>query len=142
MFSPEWHLCVHHYIASHAAEAKVRQNIEASASHFSDAGWSSVTLSFGMVLPETLPLQQDDPDDEGFIALARKYYDPAIETAHTKIGGVERIDLGYGGCALPVVLEHNTPNNSVALLWAESEGQTSPMAPAMRPLFRRRHRHV
>jgi hypothetical protein len=26
---------------------------------------------------------------------------------------------GYANCALPLVLEHNTPNNSISLLWAD-----------------------
>lgn len=70
--------------------------------------------------------------------------DPEIQTKHTDVGGVNHIGLGYGGCALPLVLEHNTPNNSVALLWAETDGgsRDGARAPAMRPLFRRRQRHV
>lgn len=44
-----------------------------------------------------------------------------LRTTHTDVGGVEHLGLGYGGCALPLVLDHNTPNNSVALLWAETE---------------------
>lgn len=142
LFSPDWTLCVHHYIASHSAEEKVRSNVERSKAFYSEAGWGRVHVSFGTVLPEDLPVRDENPDDAGFLALARKYYDPSIQTVHTKVGGVERIDLGYGGCALPVVLEHNTPNNSVALLWAESKGRESPPLPAMRPLFRRRQRHV
>jgi len=142
LFAPNWTLCVHHYIASHAAEKKVRASISDSAGFFADAGWGPVRVSFGTVLPEDLPVREDNPNDVEFIALARKYYDSSIETPHTKVGGVDRIDLGYGGCALPLVLEHNTPNNSVALLWAESEGKHSPTVPAMRPLFRRRQRHV
>ena len=142
LFAPEWKLCVHHYIASHSAEAKVRRSMEESREFFSDAGWGSTHVSFGTVLPESLPVSEENPEDKAFIALARKYYDPAIESAHTEVGGIKRIDLGYGGCALPLVLEHNTPNNSVALLWAESDGQETISAPAMRPLFRRRQRHV
>ncbi|WP_448256093.1 phosphoribosyltransferase-like protein [Microbacterium aurum] len=142
LFAPGWRLCVHHYIASHSAEKKVRESLAASSEFFSGAGWGSLHVSFGTVLPEGLPVSDSNPEDAAFLALARKYYDPSIETTHTKVGGVNRIDLGYGGCALPVVLEHNTPNNSVALLWAESNGGESPPAPAMRPLFRRRQRHV
>lgn len=142
LFAPGWKLCVHHYIASHSAVQKVRQSVTDSQGIFSDAGWAAVDVSFGTVLPASLPVSEDNPNDKEFVALARKYYDPAIETAHTKVGGVERIDLGYGGCALPLVLEHNTPNNSVALLWAESDGQESAAVPAMRPLFRRRQRHA
>lgn len=142
LFAPDWTLCVHHFIASHSAEKKVRASIAESAEFYSDAGWASVHVSFGSVLPEDLPVRDENSGDADFLTLARKYYDPGIETVHTKVGGVERIDLGYGGCALPVVLEHNTPNNSVALLWAESNGKDSPPTPAMRPLFRRRQRHV
>lgn len=142
LFSSGWKLCIHHYIASYSAQQRVRESIEAASEAFASAGWSSVEVSFGMVLPERLPLRADSEEDAEFVALARKYYDPAIQTDHTSVGGVDRIDLGYGGCALPLVLEHNTPNNSIALLWAETEGSDSPPAPAMRPLFRRRQRHV
>jgi hypothetical protein len=45
---------------------------------------------------------------------------------------------GYANCALPVVLEHNTPNNSIPLLWAETEGKSGVK---MHPLFFRRDRH-
>jgi hypothetical protein len=47
--------------------------------------------------------------------------------------------LGYKECALPLILEHNTPNNSISLLWAETTGAHG--AHAMRPLFRRVTRH-
>jgi hypothetical protein len=78
------------------------------------------------------------------IALTTKYYDPVLRTEHTDVGGVTHLGLGYGGCALPLVLEHNTPNNSIALLWAETKGNKDASGvgvPAMRPLFRRRQRH-
>ncbi|GAA4149420.1 hypothetical protein GCM10022217_01290 [Chryseobacterium ginsenosidimutans] len=43
-----------------------------------------------------------------------KYYDrELIEDKHTKTN----IQLGFSECALPLILEHNTPNNSVPLLW-------------------------
>ena len=45
---------------------------------------------------------------------------------------------GYANCALPLVLEHNTPNNSIPILWAETQGK---LGHPMRPLFRRRDRH-
>ena len=47
--------------------------------------------------------------------------------------------FGFGECGLPLVLDHNTPNNSLALLWAETPGDGGKHP--MRPLFRRRQRH-
>ncbi|MBN1330467.1 MAG: hypothetical protein JXA54_13415 [Candidatus Heimdallarchaeota archaeon] len=26
--------------------------------------------------------------------------------------------FGFAGCLIPVILEHNTPNNSIFILWA------------------------
>jgi hypothetical protein len=52
---------------------------------------------------------------------------------------MDTMKLGYANCALPVVLEHNTPNNSFPLLWAETARANG--AHAMEPLFFRRDRH-
>jgi hypothetical protein len=42
------------------------------------------------------------------------YYDGDIlEDSHTG-----EVKLGFGGCALPVILYHNCPNNSLSILWA------------------------
>lgn len=139
---PSFTLGVHHYIASYSAQQKIESALSDSSGEFSDAGWGPIQLSFGTVLPAGLPMSDESDADSAFLALARKYYDPAVETKHTEVGGTKHVDLGYGGCALPVVLEHNTPNNSLALLWAESAGQENPPIHAMRPLFRRRQRHV
>ena len=96
-----------------------------------------------MVLPQDLPIDAVDGRHSDFLELIRTYYNPLIRTKHTDVGGVTDLGLGFGGCALPLVLEHNTPNNAVALLWAETDGDVREgvSAPSMRPLFRRRQRH-
>lgn len=45
------------------------------------------------------------------------YYDAKVEDEHTEIGGTKDVRHGFAGCALPVVLSHNTPNNSLYILW-------------------------
>jgi hypothetical protein len=145
LFEPGWELCVHHYLASEdAAQAIVRRQCEAAAALATDGWAAAVHASFGMILPADLPLSADDQRNADFVALTQTYYDPILRTKHTDVGGVEHLGLGYGGCALPLVLDHNTPNNSVALIWAETDGgdRGGVIAPAMRPLFRRRQRHA
>ena len=145
LFAEGWELCVHHYVASsHAAEA-IQQRLDRvlDTDYFPD-DWARATYpSFGMVLPHDLPIDTVAGRHDEFRELTRTYYDPTLRTKHTDIGGVTHLGLGYGGCALPIVLEHNTPNNAVALLWAETDGgdRDGVPAPAMRPLFRRRQRH-
>ena len=145
LFEDGWVLCVHHYVASSHAAGAIRERLDLSAGggDFPE-DWAQAThSSFGTVLPQDLPIDAVLGNHDDFIELTRTYYDPTIRTKHTDVGGVTHLGLGYGGCALPLVLEHNTPNNSVALLWAETDGgvRDSASAPAMRPLFRRRQRH-
>jgi hypothetical protein len=64
--------------------------------------------------------------------LIEKYYDDTNETESTRLGGTD-LRYGFSGCGLPLVLSHNTPNNSIGLLWADG--------PQMRSLFPRITRH-
>jgi hypothetical protein len=62
------------------------------------------------------------------------YYDAeSLEDKNTKKGGKDVI-FGFGDCRLPLVLSHNTPNNSLALLWAYEDA-------SFRGLFPRVPRH-
>lgn len=45
------------------------------------------------------------------------YSDNSVVDDHFKVGGTDKAAMGFAGCALPVVLSHNTPNNSIYLLW-------------------------
>lgn len=141
-FELDWKLCVHHYIGTHTAQQAINVRYAQAAESLIQNGWISnseqISFSFGTILPCDIAINSSK-NFLDFIALTEKYYDSAIETRHTRVGGSPRIGLGYGACALPLVLEHNTPNNSVALLWAETSGENN--SHAMRPLFRRRQRH-
>ncbi len=45
------------------------------------------------------------------------YYDAKAFDKHMAVGGTTDARRGFAACALPVVLSHNTPNNSVYILW-------------------------
>lgn len=139
-FEPEWVLCVHHYLATRRATetAEKRQAEALEARRTAGLGWfERVKFSYGSALPATFPV--DDARHGEFLNLVNTYYDDSIETKHMKLGG-EDARLGFSKCGLPLVLEHNTPNNSLALLWADTAGENGKHM--MRPLFRRRQRHT
>lgn len=130
-------LRVHHYIATEAAVNSVRCRCDEAALQHADVGWfAKVEFSEGIVLGPSATLAASDP----FEALATRYYDPDIENAHSAESGTKEMQFGYSAGRLTVVLEHNTPNNSLSLLWAETAGTSG--RHSMRPLFRRRSRHV
>ena len=145
--SMDWKLCIHHYLAT---EKATREILAQEKSYRTTGGGSSILkrashYTFGATIPEADCIDPKRPCDAQLVALTQKHYNSKIETRHTQVGGVQHLGLGYGGCALPLVLHHNTPNNSLALLWAENEActdESGSQCPEMRPLFRRRERHT
>lgn len=136
-FDDNYVVAIHHYIASYKVSVEIENRYREAYNELGSNGlFPRVKFTFGTVLPEDLPI--DKVRFPEFLKLIDKYYDPSIVTKSMALGGKEG-RLGFGGGALPLVLEHNTPNNSIALLWAESDGKHG--NPAMRPLFRRRQRH-
>ncbi len=101
-------------------------------------GIFDVQFSFGMLLPSEIKLTTSS--DEPFASLCERYYDHSIYDKHFKKSGCSDGKFGYAGCGLPVILDHNAPNNSLSLLWAETKGNEK--VHSMRPLFRRRQRHM
>jgi hypothetical protein len=51
-------------------------------------------------------------------AIIEHCYDHDVFDEHFQKGGTKDAKYGYAAGGLPVVLHHNTPNNSIALLWS------------------------
>jgi hypothetical protein len=133
-------LHVHHYVSSHQARRNLDEKLAMAARDWKEKSFGKYSITEGLILPATLPLSQ--PDDAAALGLCEKYYDHALFKRlekHCREAGLDTMKIGYAYCALPVVLEHNTPNNSIPLLWAETAGADG--AHAMEPLFFRRDRH-
>lgn len=73
--------------------------------------------------------------DKAILDLVAKpeHFDPSADDENAEVGGAS-FRYGYADCRLPVILDHNTPNNSVFLLWAED-------VHSVRGLFPRVSRH-
>jgi hypothetical protein len=136
-FSSDCAVVVHHYIGTEMAKSTITKSLEQIKNNGGPEHWfsSEVRLSFDLLLSGQICITKGI--DLEFDALVDKYYDPSIETKSIKIGKTDA-KFGFASCGLPLILEHNTPNNSISLLWAES---TSSNDHCMRPLFRRRQRH-
>ncbi len=113
------HVIVLHYVGT--AEAVARLSAEISA--MPKAPGLRITVQVVQELPASLSIHPGT--DSGIDDLLRRYYDSAIETEHTDVGGTSDVRYGFGACALPLVLTHNTPNNSISLLWGETNRVTA-----------------
>lgn len=124
---PETKVIVAVYVATDAATEKIYDGAKDFLQD--DVGCFHVTV-VQRLQPEICLRPQDD---EPFVSLVEKYYDPSLEDEHTKKGGTD-LKFGFAGGGLPLVLSHNTPNNSLFLLWAEQ-------GCSVRALFPRISRH-
>lgn len=134
------HIHIHHYIGTAYSQSEVQKRVE-SYKEYLDKKQSEdpqlpkfeFAVTFGIVLDESIKITSECHPD--FYNLISNHYDTSVET---KITGC--VKYGYKQGSLPLVLEHNTPNNSLGIIWAESSDVNGPNTP-MAPLFRRRTRH-
>ena len=126
-------LHVHHYLASEYSRSAIKPLVErfqATQPNY------IIDLSFGHVIENQLNVSKDKCPE--FYDLLIKHYDKSVETDISKC-----VQFGYKEGHLAVVLEHNTPNNTVALIWAETkESDVASASTPITPLFRRRTRHL
>lgn len=110
------------YIASRQA----RQHIEQMLGNF-EPDWNLIVVQ---ELPATLKVTDDD-----LRRICTWFFDPVMDDQHK--GSAAH---GYRDAALPVVLFHNTPNNSISVLWADTEQQVgSRNRLALFPRYERHH---
>jgi hypothetical protein len=114
------------YMATHTAKVYLELHLQAICN---PVGVASRVIVVHPLAEEVGIKQGDDPQLD---AIIEAYYDADNETASTRIGGTD-LKYGFAWCGLPLVLSHNTPNNSIGLLWADGT--------AMRSLFPRITRH-
>lgn len=101
------------------------------------AGVTRARVDTVQSVPASIRLARGD-NSVAFTALVEKYYNDAVDKAvfdvHMRKGDTPDAKYGYADCGLPVILHHNTPNNSLAILWYY---ENSPL----RGLFPRVRRH-
>lgn len=83
-----------------------------------------VKIMPGSVFPDSARVLRGTGD---LARLCEDHYSEGLEDEHTG-----NVMYGYEGCGLPLVLHHNTPNNSIYILWARKWKD---------PLFIRYERH-
>lgn len=59
----------------------------------------------------------------------QKYFDNSIVDTHYKKGNHEKPYLGFNECALPIILNHNTPNNTLPILWFPEDSSSVGLFP-------------
>jgi len=128
------------YLGTKRAESRLKEHIKT----FQEKKKKPYFVSCNILSPlqsfvDSLKVpQEDNNNDQAFNQLLDDYYDDRLEDESTETGGTD-VKHGYAECALPLVLFHNCPNNSVYLLWGETDKSGS--KPGLKALFPRIARH-
>lgn len=121
LVAPDPSVLVVIYVASEQAHAHISSVLGAF-----EPAWK---LHVVQPLPATLAVV-----DERLHAICEWFFDPVLIDQHKP-----RVPLGYKNAALPVVLHHNTPNNAISPLWADSVGRGGAERHALFPRYERHH---
>lgn len=114
------------FVASEQADDHVISTLVA-------AGLPSWEVRVVQRLPSSTRVDRTDP---AMADLADRFYDEILTDEHKG-----RAALGYADCALPLVLSHNTPNNSISPLWADTTDEPDSLRRlALFPRYERHHR--
>ena len=106
------------YVTIYLCTEQAKNQIESTFSYLEEKYGNKPKLVCLHIIPNSDKL--NEVYDEKIVQICKNdnYYDPVeLEDEHTRKGGKD-VKLGFGSCALPLVLSHNTPNNSVPLLWS------------------------
>lgn len=130
--------CIHLNILFCVATEKAVKNIEKALDDFLACSDLKKEVKYKIHVVQVLEdrISQDIKDDIDLMALLEKDEYLDIDSVMSKsyaVGKHGKPYLGFDECALPVVLVHNTPNNSLPVLWQDSK--------KFRGLFPRISRH-
>lgn len=120
-------------IVLYVATEQALENIQAGAEALKQRHGVEVEVLAVQRIARSISLKASDSDPMVAVIKNEKYYDASVEDEHTDKGNSD-LKFGFAAGGLPLVLHHNTPNNSIFLLWAEG-------SETVRPLFPRVSRH-
>lgn len=109
-------------IATEKAEANINSCLE---EYLKSKGWQDkVKYDIHIVQILEEKLSNDIKNDRDLVAVLKKdehFVEECVISKSYKVGKNDNPWLGFDECAMPVVLSHNTPNNSLPIIWQDAE---------------------
>lgn len=108
------------------ATEKARTNIKSSLDDYLKSAKLQDKVEFKIHIVQVLEdkLSIDIKKDNDLVNMLKKeehFVEECVISKSYKVGKNEEPWLGFDECALPVVLAHNTPNNSLPIIWQDAE---------------------
>jgi hypothetical protein len=133
---PEIHIDILFCIATEKAVRNIRNGLD---DFLQKRGYDKIKYHIHVVQKLDESLSKEITEDPELMTVLEKpqylHQNLKDDTAY-KVGSVTKPYLGFDECALPVVLSHNTPNNSLPILWQDTDNDQE-----FKGLFPRISRH-
>lgn len=116
----EIHIDILFCMATHKAEVNIRKNLD---EFLKTRGYDKVKYHIHIVQPLDDSLSTDITGDPVLMKVLEKpqyFHQELKDDKAYNVGNTANAFLGFDECALPVVLSHNTPNNSLPILWQDT----------------------
>jgi hypothetical protein len=118
------------FLLLYVATRQAIDHIEYWSERFtSEYNYKPLTVKVLNTLEHELRLSDNSDESIQRLITYEKYYDKRASDKHMEVGGTTDARWGFSGCALPLVLSHNTPNNSVYVLWGPETYDTFGLFP-------------
>ena len=109
-------------IATEKAKTSIKDNLD---DYLKSVGWQD-KVEFNIHIVQLLEdkLSNDIKSDNNLVRVLKKdkhFVEECVISKSYKVGKNDNPWLGFDECALPVVLAHNTPNNSLPIIWQDAE---------------------
>ena len=133
---PEIHIDILFCMATQKAEDNIRKSLD---DFLEKRSYGKIRYHIHVVQKLDESLSRDitgDPDLMRVLEKPKYLHQNLKDDTAYKVGSVNRPYLGFDECALPVVLSHNTPNNSLPILWQDTDDEKQ-----FKGLFPRISRH-
>ncbi len=109
-------------IATEKARTNIKSNLD---DYLKSVGWQD-KVEFNIYIVQLLEdkLSNDIKTDNDLVKVLKKekhFVEECVISKSYKVGKNDSPWLGFDECALPVVLAHNTPNNSLPIIWQDAE---------------------
>jgi len=112
------------YVCIYVATERALNHIRSAISHHPEPPWEDTPeVHATMTLDDRVSLRCGS-EYAPFDDLLHQHYRDSLMNKHRAVGGPDIIH-GFSGGGLPLVFTHNTPNNSVYLIWETTEPYTA-----------------
>lgn len=106
------------FLLLYSATRQAIDHIEYWSERFtSENGFKPLQVRVLCPIEPEISFKHESDDSIRALLAKTEYYDEKASDKHIAVGGTNDARMGFANCALPVVLSHNSPNNSIYLLW-------------------------